>query len=114
MAGIHIQVWLAQLVTLTQNLVILLIVKSFFYESSSFPKKKYRFRFNRVRLNGRTEEQNPLVKLSGSYILRQITEGKGAKLDGTRKRSRRAIKQWSREVYLLNFLIGSLTCCVII
>lgn len=67
-----------------------------------------------MRLNGCTEEQNQPVKLSGSYILRQIIEGKGAKLDGTRKRSRQATKQWSREIYLLNFLIGSLTCCVII
>ncbi|XP_049364607.1 uncharacterized protein LOC125829432 [Solanum verrucosum] len=62
-----------------------------------FLRRNHRFRFNRVRFNGSTEERNPPIKLSGSDILRQIAEGKGAKLDGKRKRSKRATKQWNKR-----------------
>ncbi|XP_016490283.2 uncharacterized protein LOC107810065 [Nicotiana tabacum] len=62
-----------------------------------FLRRNHRFRLNRVRFNGSTEERNPPLKLSGSAILRQIEEGRGAGLNCTGKRSRRATKQWNKR-----------------
>lgn len=58
-----------------------------------FLRINHRFRFNRVGFNESIEERDPPLKLSRYDILRQILEGKGAELDGRRKRSRRATKQ---------------------
>ncbi|XP_049368693.1 uncharacterized protein LOC125833582 [Solanum verrucosum] len=79
-----------------------------------FLRRNHRFRFNRVRFNGSTEERNPPIKLSGSDILRQIAEGKGAKWMVKGKDLDEQLNNGTREVYFLNFLIGNLTCCVII
>ncbi|XP_075084789.1 uncharacterized protein LOC142168035 [Nicotiana tabacum] len=62
-----------------------------------FLRRNHRFRLNRVRFNGSTEERNPPLKLSGSAILRQIEEGRGAELNCRGKRSRRATKQWNKR-----------------
>ncbi|KAH0642243.1 hypothetical protein KY290_033841 [Solanum tuberosum] len=63
-----------------------------------FLRRNHRFRLSRVRFNGSTEERNPPLKLSGSNILRQIVEGGGGvELNGRRKRSRRATKQWNKR-----------------
>ncbi|XP_015166236.1 uncharacterized protein [Solanum tuberosum] len=62
-----------------------------------FLRRNHRFRLSRVRFNGSTEERNPPLKLSGSNILRQIAEGRGVELNGRRKRSRRATKQWNKR-----------------
>ncbi|XP_019432851.1 PREDICTED: uncharacterized protein LOC109339789 [Lupinus angustifolius] len=58
-----------------------------------FLSRNHRFRLICARFDGSTEERNPPSKLSRSDILRQmeninVTFGKGAKLNGTRKRSR--------------------------
>ncbi|XP_019258754.1 PREDICTED: uncharacterized protein LOC109236969 [Nicotiana attenuata] len=65
-----------------------------------FLRRNHRFRLNRVRFNGSTEERNPPLKLSGSAILRQIEEGRGAELNCRGKRSRRATKQWNKRKQL--------------
>ncbi|XP_016476614.2 uncharacterized protein LOC107798160 [Nicotiana tabacum] len=62
-----------------------------------FLRRNHRFRLNRVRFNGSTEERNPPLKLSGSAILRQIEEERGAELNCRGKRSRRATKQWNKR-----------------
>ncbi|XP_070008552.1 uncharacterized protein [Nicotiana sylvestris] len=62
-----------------------------------FLRRNHRFRLNRVRFNGSKEERNPPLKLSGSAILRQIEEGRGAELNCRGKRSRRATKQWNKR-----------------
>ncbi|XP_075076271.1 uncharacterized protein LOC142162942 [Nicotiana tabacum] len=62
-----------------------------------FLKRNHRFRLNRVRFNGSTEERNPPLKLSRTDILRQIEEGRGVELNGSGKRSRRATKQWNKR-----------------
>ncbi|XP_070019526.1 uncharacterized protein [Nicotiana sylvestris] len=62
-----------------------------------FLRRNHRFRLNRVRFNGSTEERNPPLKLSGSAILRQIEERRGAELNCRGKRSRRATKQWNKR-----------------
>ncbi|XP_075074837.1 uncharacterized protein LOC142162387 [Nicotiana tabacum] len=70
-----------------------------------FLRRNHRFRLNRVRFNGSTEERNPPLKLSGSAILRQIEEGRGAELYCRGKRSRGATKQWNKRKQLLPLAI---------
>ena len=64
--------------------------------------RNHRFRLNRVRFDGNTEERNPPLKLSGSEILKQVenlnvTFGRGTKLDNKGKKVRRATKQWNKR-----------------
>ena len=67
-----------------------------------FLKRKHRFRLNRVRFDGSTEERSPPLKISGSDVLKQVenlnvTFGKGAVLDGRGKRPRQETKQWNKR-----------------
>nr|XP_033511982.1 uncharacterized protein LOC104096129 isoform X1 [Nicotiana tomentosiformis]XP_033511983.1 uncharacterized protein LOC104096129 isoform X2 [Nicotiana tomentosiformis] len=62
-----------------------------------FLRRNHRFRLNRVRFNGSTEERNPPLKLLGLDILRQIEERRVAELNVSGKRSRRATKQWNKR-----------------
>ncbi|XP_052732446.1 uncharacterized protein LOC128196244 [Vigna angularis] len=67
-----------------------------------FLSRNHRFRLNRVRFDGSTEERNPPLKLSGSDIFRQVeninvTFGRGIHLDGKGKRCRQEVKQWNKR-----------------
>nr|KYP40480.1 hypothetical protein KK1_038167 [Cajanus cajan] len=67
-----------------------------------FLSRNHKFRLNRVRFNGNTEERNPPLKLSLSDIFRQvehinITFGSGAIQNGTIKRSRQEPAQWNKK-----------------
>ncbi|WVZ18489.1 hypothetical protein V8G54_005811 [Vigna mungo] len=67
-----------------------------------FLSRNHRFRLNRVRFDGSTEERNPPLKLSGSDIFRQVeninvTFGKGIHFDGKGKRCRQEVKQWNKR-----------------
>ncbi|WVY89454.1 hypothetical protein V8G54_034968 [Vigna mungo] len=67
-----------------------------------FLSRNHRFRLNRVRFDGSTEERNPPLKLSGSDIFRQVeninvTFGRGIHLDGRGKRYREEVKQWKKR-----------------
>ncbi|WVZ02274.1 hypothetical protein V8G54_023080 [Vigna mungo] len=67
-----------------------------------FLSRNHRFRLNRVRFDGSTEEWNPPLKLSGSDIFRQVeninvTFGRGIHLDGRGKRYREEVKQWKKR-----------------
>ncbi|XP_019417184.1 PREDICTED: uncharacterized protein LOC109328254 [Lupinus angustifolius] len=67
-----------------------------------FLSRNHKLRLIRARFDGSTEERNPPSKLSGSDIFRQVeninvTFGKGAKLNGTGKRSREEPKQWNKR-----------------
>jgi hypothetical protein len=69
-----------------------------------FLSRNHRFRLNRVRFDGNTEERNPPLKRSGSDILRKLEDvvatfvgGARPMLDGRGKRKKKEPKQWNKR-----------------